>query len=185
MPNVKRFYGAHPLHLLVLVASFALVSYVIETIGLTTLWNRDIWWQSILVWFVGAVILHDLVLFPLYAFADRSLIAGWRGVTGRVQVAKPTVSPVNYLRIPVLGSGLLFVLFFPGIVEQGQPTYLAATGQTQQPFLGRWLLLTAVMFAVSAVVYSIRLGLTRRHRLAASGRRATEAEGTSSPESSA
>lgn len=44
-------------------------------------------------------------------------------------------------------------MFLPGIIEQGASTYLAATGQTQQPFLGRWLLLTAAMFGASAIVY--------------------------------
>ena len=44
----------------------------------------------------------------------------------------------------------------------GRPDHRAATGQTQQPFLGRWLLLTATMFAVSAAVYAVRLMLARR-----------------------
>jgi hypothetical protein len=64
---------------------------------------------------------------------------------------------VNYIRTPALGSGLLLLLFFPGMIQQGAPTYLAATGQTQQPFLDRWLLLTAVMFGVSALAYAVRL----------------------------
>lgn len=162
--EVRRCYGAHPLQLLALLSCFALVGYVISVLGPTALWNPDVWWQSILVWFVGAIIAHDLVLFPLYALADRSLTAGWRAVTGRVRARRPTVSPVNYLRLPALGSGLLFLLFFPGIIRQGQQSYLAATGQTQEPFLGRWLLLTAVMFGVSAVAYAVRSSLIREGR---------------------
>ena len=72
------------------------------------------------------------------------------------------MSPRNYLRTPALGSGLS-LLMFPGIIKQCAATYLAATGQTQQPFLGRWLLLTAVMFIASALLYAFRLVLTRRH----------------------
>ncbi len=53
-------------------------------------------------------------------------------------------------------------MFLPGIIEQGAPTYAAATGQTQEPFLGRWLLLTAAMFAVSAAAYGVRVALARR-----------------------
>ncbi len=64
---------------------------------------------------------------------------------------------LNYIRVPALGAGLTLLVFLPGIIEQGAPTYLAATGQTQELFLGRWLLLTAAMFAISAVVYAIRL----------------------------
>jgi hypothetical protein len=47
-------------------------------------------------------------------------------------------------------------------MEQGAPTYLAATGQSQQPFLGRWLLLTAAMFAASAIAHTTRLAIARR-----------------------
>ena len=53
-------------------------------------------------------------------------------------------------------------MFWPGIVQQGSATYSAATGQTQQPFLGRWLLLTAIMFSVSALAYGVRLALDLR-----------------------
>jgi hypothetical protein len=64
---------------------------------------------------------------------------------------------LNHLRVPALASGLTLLVFLPGILEQGAPTYLAATGQTQAPFLGRWLLLTAALFAASAVAYAIRV----------------------------
>ena len=55
-------------------------------------------------------------------------------------------------------------MFFPGIIRQESATYVAATGQTQQPFLGRWLLLTAAMFIASALLYTIRLVLARGAR---------------------
>jgi hypothetical protein len=47
-------------------------------------------------------------------------------------------------------------MFLPGIIKQGAPTFRAATGLTQDVFLGRWLLLTAVMFGMSAIVYAVR-----------------------------
>ena len=61
-----------------------------------------------------------------------------------------------------MASGLLFLMFFPGIIEQGQGAYLRATGLTQAPFLGRWLLITAVLFGSSALAYGIRLLLVHR-----------------------
>jgi hypothetical protein len=162
----RRHYGAHPFHLLVLVASFALVGYVVTTVGVQQLWNKHDWWHSIAVWFVGAIVLHDLVLFPVYAAADRSLAAGWRAVRGRLPERRPIVHAVNYVRIPSLASGLLFLMFFPGIIEQGSRTYRQATGLTQAPFLGRWLLITAVLFGASALAYGIRT-LRARGALAA------------------
>ncbi|MDX1883404.1 hypothetical protein [Mycolicibacterium sp. 120270] len=158
---VERFravYGSHPLHLLTLIAGFALFGYVVAIIRPVTLWNPNAWWQSMLVWFAAAIIAHDLVLFPLYALADRILVAASR-IRPR---STASVSPLNYVRVPALSAALTLLVFLPGIIQQGARTYAAATGQTQEPFLGRWLLLTAAMFAVSAVLYAVRLVLARR-----------------------
>jgi hypothetical protein len=94
----------------------------------------------------------------MYALVDRIIWAR----RGSRPDRRRRVSARNYLRVPALGSGLTLLVFLPGIIEQGASTYLAATGQTQQPFLGRWLLLTAAMFGASAVVYTVRLAVTRR-----------------------
>ena len=155
LTRLGRAYGQHPLHLLVLLASFALTGYAVAHLVGAPLVTR------MLVWFVAAVIGHDLVLFPLYAAADRSVtLLPHR----RRRTRRPAVPVLNYVRVPVLGTGLLLLLFLPGIIRQGTRTYLNATGQTQQPFLVRWLLLTAAMFAVSAIAYGIRVWRTRSGR---------------------
>lgn len=145
----RRIYGSHPLHLLTLIAGFALFGYVVATIKPVTLWNPNVWWQSIVVWFAAAIIAHDLVLYPIYALADRLLVATRR--------PRAKVPALNYIRVPALGAGLTLLVFLPGIIEQGAPTFRAATGMTQDVFLGRWLLLTAAMFAISAVCYALQL----------------------------
>jgi hypothetical protein len=152
----RRIYGSHPLHLLTLVAGFALFGYVIATVKPVTLWNPNTWWQSIAVWFAAAIVAHDLVLFPIYALADRLLLA-----TGAERRPASRVPVLNYVRVPVLGAGLTLLVFLPGIIKQGAPTFTAATGLTQDVFLGRWLLLTAAMFAVSAFCYGVRLARSR------------------------
>jgi hypothetical protein len=158
MARFRSVYGSNPLHLLTLVAGFALFGYVLATVEPATLWNPDTWWQSIAVWFAAAIIANDLVLFPLYAAVDRILCA-----TNHIRPkGETTVSVLNHVRVPALGTALTLMVFLPGIIEQGAPAYVAATGQTQEPFLARWLLLTAAMFAASAVVYAVRLGLARR-----------------------
>ncbi|MCA1693361.1 MAG: hypothetical protein LC749_00770 [Actinobacteria bacterium] len=156
--RIRGFYGAHPLHLLALLGCFALAGYA----ALQT--SADPSWPTIGLWFLGAVIAHDLVLFPLYALADRSLSAGLRSLRpgSRPGRTPPRVPAVNYLRVPILGTGLLFLLFFPGIIQQGRQTYLEATGLTQEPYLNRWLLLTAAMFAISAITYAARLAYAHR-----------------------
>jgi len=159
------FYGAHPLHLLGTIAAWALAGYVVIVLGPQALWNPFVWWQSIAVWFLAAIVAHDLVLFPLYALADRSFTGALAAVRGRWKPSSPwmlQVSPLNYVRIPTLAAGLALLLFFPGIIQQGQASYLAATGQDQQPFFGRWLLLVATLYGFSALAYAARLAVAGR-----------------------
>lgn len=145
----REVYGANPLQLLSLLACFALAGYALLQ------FVTDPSLPLIAIWFLAAVIAHDLVLFPLYALADRSTAAALSAIRPRHRSGS-VVPPLNYLRLPTLAAGLLFLVFFPGIVQQGSATYLAATGQTQAPFLTRWLLITAVLFGGSALVYAWR-----------------------------
>src|ERR1700733_2374505 len=97
------FYGSNPLHLLGTIATFALAGYVVTLLGPQALWNPKVWWQSIAVWFLAAIIAHDLILFPLYALADRSVTAALAVVWVRPagpSAGVPRGSPLNYLRVP-------------------------------------------------------------------------------------
>lgn len=67
LARYRQFYGSHPMHLLTMLAGFALLGYLVATFTPQSLWNPQVWWQSIAVWFAAAVIAHDLVLFPVYA----------------------------------------------------------------------------------------------------------------------
>jgi hypothetical protein len=64
---------------------------------------------------------------------------------------------VNHVRLPLLGAGLTLLVYLPGIVRQGEPTAIAATGLGQEPHLARWLWLVAAMAAVSALVWVVRV----------------------------
>jgi hypothetical protein len=131
--------------LLVLLACFALAGYA----GSFLLGDPALF--RVLAWFVGAAVVHDLVLFPLYALGDRVL----------ERLPRPRVPLVNHVRVPLLGAGLTFLVFLPGIIRQGEATHFAATGLDQAPYLGRWLGLVAAMLALSALVYAVRLFTTR------------------------
>jgi len=156
----RKVYGSHPLHLLTMLAGFALLGYVIVTATPSTLWKPEgAWWHSMALWFGAAFLAHDLVVFPIYTLVDR--ILGAR--TSRPRHHGELRVPVrNYVRVPALGSGLLFLIFFPGIIRQGAAMYFDDTGLTQEPFLGRWLMLTAMMFGVSTFAYGSRSALATR-----------------------
>jgi hypothetical protein len=160
-----RLYGERLFHLIVVLAAVALGAYAISVLGLRNLLNPRVWWQSIAVWFVVAVIGHDLILFPLYALGDRLLRpsrSARNDGDGASRHPSRRISLTNYVRMPTLAAGLLLLIFLPGIIEQGAPTYLAATGQTQAPYLFRWLLLTAAFYLASAVCYAVRTLLRQR-----------------------
>ena len=143
MVVLARRVGVSPAQLVLLVACLGLAAYAaFFLLGDPAL-------LRMLIWFAGAAVVHDLVLFPLYAGADRVLTAVLPG------------PKVNYLRVPALGAGLALLMFWPGIVRQGEVTHLAATGLDQAPYLRRWLVLCVVLFGASAVVFGVRVGLRR------------------------
>ena len=74
--------------------------------------------------------------------------------------AAPTT--INHIRVPLLGAVLTFLVFFPGIVRQGEPVVIGQSGLDQSPFLLRWILLVVGMVAVSALVFVLRTRRARR-----------------------
>lgn len=143
---VGRWYGEGPLHLLLLLASFALAGYA----GVRLLAGD---WLAVLVWFVGAALVHDLLLVPLYGLVDRAVQAA---------LGRRHRSWTAFVRVPLFLSGLLLLVWFP-LISGRVVRYESATGLPAEVFLGRWLLLTAVLFAGSAGWLLVRtLRLRRR-----------------------
>lgn len=140
----RRWYGEGPLHLLLLAATFALAGYA----GVRLLEGDTF---GVAVWFVGSALVHDLVLLPVYATADRAV----RAVLG-------PRSLVNFVRVPAFLSGLLLLMWFP-LISRRATHYKPASGLSPDVFLGNWLLITAALFAVSACWLGVRtLWLRRR-----------------------
>ncbi|PCG86963.1 hypothetical protein CIB93_05315 [Streptomyces sp. WZ.A104] len=155
----KERYGASPLHLLLVLGSFALTGYA----GIRLLSGQEPW--MVVLWFAGAALLHDLVLLPLYTFTDRAaqiVLGGLHRPPGPPAGASsaPGRSWVNHVRVPVFLSGLLFLTYFPLILQRGN-RFTAYTTLPDDVFLGRWLLITAVLFALSALTLLIRLFRSR------------------------
>ncbi|MFE9630083.1 hypothetical protein [Streptomyces sp. NPDC006463] len=142
----RRRYGASPLHLLLVLVSFALAAYA----GLR-LFEGDT--LGVAIWFVGAALLHDLVLLPLYAVTDRAVQALFTHGRDDDRPA-PRVS-VNYVRVPAFVSGVLLLVWWPLVFRQ-VGHFTAATALPADGFLARWMLITAALFAASAVVLVVR-----------------------------
>jgi hypothetical protein len=154
--RIRRWYGAHPLHLLALLAAFALGGYAVRAVVAAGQW------QIYALWFLVAIVGHDLLLFPLYSLADLSLrrLLPWRGggaSTAPNRVANPLPPVINHLRVPAGFSLLLLLVWFPLILRLSSSAYHRASGLTAAPYLWRWLAVTGVMFLASAVGYALRL----------------------------
>ena len=157
--RIRHWYGANPLHLLALLAAFALAGYAVRAVIAAGQF------RGFAIWFAVAIIGHDLLLFPLYSLADLSvqrLLPRWAGrrrssrEVGTAPGEVPGPPAINYVRIPVAFSLLLLLAFFPLILGLSEPEYHRASGLTTQPYLWRWLAVTGVLFAASAVIYALR-----------------------------
>jgi uncharacterized membrane protein len=150
----RQRYGAGPLHLLAVLASFAIAAYALgRALELTS--NPD----RIVIWLGGSIIAHDLVLLPLYATLGAllagALLAG-RG-SSRVRIAA-----LNHVRVPALASGLLLLVWYPLVAGPADRGFMRLTGLSKDVYLERWLLLSAALFAASAAIFLLRLPRLRR-----------------------
>ncbi|MFF9622849.1 hypothetical protein [Streptomyces griseosporeus] len=140
-----------PFATLLLACSFALAGYA----GVRLLEGDPI---GVLLWFVGAALVHDLVLLPLYAAADHALVRALDARGGR--------ELTGYVRVPAALSGLLLLVWFPLITGRVEDRYRAVTGLSPDGFAARWLLISAALFGGSALLLLLRLRRSRRLRRA-------------------
>jgi hypothetical protein len=135
---MKARYGASPLHLLAHLAALAgaawALLHALELGGA----------ERIVLWLVGAVGLHDLVLWPAYTTLDRlarrGRPAGW----------------ANYVRVPVGISALLLLVFFPVMCGKGDAAYTRVSGESWEGYTARWLLVSAALFVTAGALYLVR-----------------------------
>ena len=109
---------------------------------------------NLALWLALGAVVHDLVLLPAYSLVD----AGIR------RLPRPLV---NHVRFPVAISGVLLLVWFPVILDRQPRNFVNALGHPPPDYLGRWLAVTAALFALSALVLGVRVVTGR----AAGGRR--------------
>ncbi|MEU4143325.1 hypothetical protein [Streptomyces parvulus] len=130
-----------PFQILLLACSFALAAYA----GVRLLAGD---WLGVALWFVGAALLHDLVLLPLYSALDRAVTGGLGAVHRRTWAM--------YVRVPAALSALLLLVWFPLVGGRVDASYQGVTGLSADGYPARWLLITAVLFGGSALLLALR-----------------------------
>jgi hypothetical protein len=140
------------LQLLALLASFVVAGYA----AVRLLAGKPI---GVGVWFVGSAVVHDLVLFPLYAGLDAALVLLLRGHPRLATIGG--VPWLNHLRVPAVVCGLLLLVWSPLILRL--PTaFHASSGLSEQPFLSHWLAVTLALFGISATTLLARVATNTR-----------------------
>ena len=150
MARFRSAYGDSPLHLLAVLASFAIAGYAF----LRIVENPSA--LGTLIWFGGAAVAHDLIAFPLYSALN---LVAHRSIEGPDEAweERRRVPLINHVRIPAFLGALALLMFFPLILGLNSANYEKDTGLSGDVFLTRWLGLCAALFLGSALIYAVRL----------------------------
>jgi hypothetical protein len=154
MARFAERYGSGPLHLAAALATFAVAAYVLLRV-LDVIGAPD----RFLIWFGGAIVAHDLVLVPLYSLLGLVAFGALRRPLPRDRVR---IAALNHLRVPLLLSGLLLLVWFPLVLGVSDAGFQRATGLSNEAYLGRWLLLSAALLVGSGLLFALRLRRLRR-----------------------
>lgn len=145
----KRLYGASPLHLLGQLVAFAIAAYAFtQIIDVRSTDNLNL-----LIWFVAGALLHDLLFVPVYLVLDLVMRLGVQDHALR------DLRVVNHVRVPVAICGVLFLVAFSLILGKNEESFARTAGEQPPDYLSRWLLICAVVFGASALLYAVRARL--------------------------
>jgi hypothetical protein len=135
---MTRRYGASPVHFAVHALALALAGWAV--LQLAGVRRAD----DVLAWFLGALLLHDLVVLPCYSLLDRAAARVTRGPA------------INHVRVPAALSALLLAVWSPTIFGWNDATFARVAGFTREGVPAGWLWLTTGLFAVSGALWLIR-----------------------------
>lgn len=142
-------YGRDPIHLLGVIFCYGMVAYA----G-AKLFSNVQWWIALA--FPAGIALHDFVLFPIYRKANH-VLTDYQ--LERERKGKTSRRWINHIRVPVVISFILLLAYFPIILRLVADQRPLNTGLSQDSYLYRWLIVTAVLAAGSALAY-----FWRRHK---------------------
>ena len=142
----KRVYGESPLHLLGQLVAIAITIYAIRQIIGVASTDR----VNLFVWLVAGAVLHDLIFVPVYLVLDLVARLGIRD-------HHLSVRAINHIRFPAAISGVMLLTLFPLILGKNEASFMRTAGEAPPDYLSRWLLITAIVFGVSALAYAVRL----------------------------
>lgn len=169
MSRLRERYGAGPLHLLGHLAIIVLSGYLLSVMFQARFAPEPL---NLVLWLLGGAVLHDAVVLPLYSAAHVAVARligasedpGAASTEPSSRDLRRAVAVLPHLRTPAVMSGVLFAVFFPRILNRQPGNFERALGYPAPDYLERWLLVTAALFAGSAIVYAVRWAHAHRRR---------------------
>ena len=156
MQRFRYEYGAGPVHLVAAVVGLGVAVWALVTV-LGVLGRPE----NFVKWFIGAILLHDLLFLPIYS----ALGVAASGALVRGRPTRLRIAALNHLRIPALLSGLMLLVWFPLVAGARRRSRSSAPpGFAPDLYFGRWVALTAVLFGTSALLFVIRSPRLREDR---------------------
>jgi hypothetical protein len=144
----RHRYGARPLHLAGHLVALAIAAFAIDRIF------RAGGILQVLVLYLGFVIAHDLIFVPLYTVLDRLM----RRVLLPVSTSRRLGIPViNHVRVPLVISALLLLIYGPLIFGFSESNYYALSGHQLEHYVRNWLAITAALLLGSGLIYAARV----------------------------
>ena len=141
------------MHLLAHLIGFAIVAFALDRIFS----GGDA--KELILWYLGFAIAHDLVFVPAYTGLDRL----FRATIARLPLSTGTCPPVvNHVRAPAVISALLLIIYFPLITRRPDGWYFDLSGHYLTHYLRNWLMIAAVLFLGSGLIYAARVARTRQ-----------------------
>ena len=144
----RRRYGASAVHLLAHLVGFAIVAFALDRIFS----GGDV--KELLLWYLGFAIAHDLIFVPAYTGLDHL----FRATIARLPLStRSGVPAINHVRAPAMISALLLIIYFPLISGRTDAWNVALSGHHLTHYLRNWLLIAAVLFLGSGLIYAGRV----------------------------
>jgi hypothetical protein len=117
--------------------------------------------KELVIWYLGFAIAHDLVFVPAYTGLDRLTRATIAWLPLPTRTGPPAI---NHVRAPVVISALLLIIYFPLILRRNDGWYFDLSGHHLTHYMRNWLLITAVLFLASGLIYAARVVRARARR---------------------
>lgn len=152
----RASYGASPWHFVVHLAGIALIAWALSQ-SFDARYSKAA--VNLAIWMVAGAVIHDGIALPLYVVGDRTARWLWAPIGRRLARSGVRRVPGNgHVRVPLVMSAVMLLVFLPNIQHRAPIGHRLSTGLAEQPdYLGRWIAITVGLFAISLLIYGLRL----------------------------